>query len=412
MLHMAKRNRGSMKHQQTDKQARRHRKRRQRAMHNAVFIINFTIIFGAISGTYLAFGPTQFTTKAEQSPYTVLPIQIEGAAQTRPTEIARLQDRSSRADEQISARPTLTKNSEPARENKTDRLRVAQIALPKPHPMLNPQSLPPAVAKTVPKKPEQAPGKEQVEKAAEKKPATWTKDEIIRAQNACRAVLAPLVLTYTPSAPIKKGACGDPAPITVSRIGASPGIELSPPATLNCRMTARLAKWLTERAQPAAREMLKSEINRIRTMSSYACRNRYNRPKARLSEHALANALDIGAFRLADGRNISVLRHWGPIQRVQEAALLKSRAAQPDPKSQRKWLTRVATTSDSIPLPKKKTELTTDPPKLTAEARFLRSLHASACKQFGTVLGPEANKAHENHFHFDLAPRRRSSYCE
>jgi hypothetical protein len=50
--------------------------------------------------------------------------------------------------------------------------------------------------------------------------------------------------------------------------------------------------------------------------------------------------------------------------------------------------------------------------KLSAEATFLRRLHKGACSSFGTVLGPEANEAHRNHFHFDLAPRRRSNFCE
>ena len=49
---------------------------------------------------------------------------------------------------------------------------------------------------------------------------------------------------------------------------------------------------------------------------------------------------------------------------------------------------------------------------LPAEATFLRRLHKGACTAFGTVLGPDANEAHRNHFHFDLAQRRRSSYCE
>ena len=36
---------------------------------------------------------------------------------------------------------------------------------------------------------------------------------------------------------------------------------------------------------------------------------------------------------------------------------------------------------------------------------FLRAAHRSACKIFGTVLGPEANNAHQNHFHVDMAER-------
>lgn len=43
---------------------------------------------------------------------------------------------------------------------------------------------------------------------------------------------------------------------------------------------------------------------------------------------------------------------------------------------------------------------------------FLREAHRSACRIFGTVLGPEANNAHRNHFHVDMAQRRSASFCE
>jgi Extensin-like protein C-terminus len=48
----------------------------------------------------------------------------------------------------------------------------------------------------------------------------------------------------------------------------------------------------------------------------------------------------------------------------------------------------------------------------SAHMQFLRAVHASACKTFGTTLGPEANDAHRNHFHFDLAERKISNFCE
>ena len=44
---------------------------------------------------------------------------------------------------------------------------------------------------------------------------------------------------------------------------------------------------------------------------------------------------------------------------------------------------------------------------------FLRAVHRSACKAFKTALGPEANEAHRNHFHIDLAERvRDTKVCE
>lgn len=45
-------------------------------------------------------------------------------------------------------------------------------------------------------------------------------------------------------------------------------------------------------------------------------------------------------------------------------------------------------------------------------ARFLRSAHAAACRIFGTTLGPEANEAHRNHFHVDMAERKYKKICD
>lgn len=42
---------------------------------------------------------------------------------------------------------------------------------------------------------------------------------------------------------------------------------------------------------------------------------------------------------------------------------------------------------------------------------FLRHLQDTGCRRFSTALGPEANDAHRNHFHFDLAERNGGKYC-
>ena len=63
----------------------------------------------------------------------------------------------------------------------------------------------------------------------------------------------------------------------------------------------------------------------------------------------------------------------------------------------------------AIPAPPKPEH---DDAKKSAEAGFLRRLHKGACGVFGTVLGPEANEMHRDHFHFDLASRRRSALCQ
>jgi hypothetical protein len=47
----------------------------------------------------------------------------------------------------------------------------------------------------------------------------------------------------------------------------------------------------------------------------------------------------------------------------------------------------------------------------TAEEReFLRTVHRSACRRFGTVLGPEYNAAHRDHLHLEGVGGG-SSYC-
>lgn len=43
---------------------------------------------------------------------------------------------------------------------------------------------------------------------------------------------------------------------------------------------------------------------------------------------------------------------------------------------------------------------------------FLKAAHKTACELFGTTLGPEANEAHRNHFHLDMAPRKFKKVCD
>lgn len=52
------------------------------------------------------------------------------------------------------------------------------------------------------------------------------------------------------------------------------------------------------------------------------------------------------------------------------------------------------------------------PPSAEAKALFLRNAHAAGCRIFGTVLGPEANNAHRNHLHVDVAERTTGAFCE
>lgn len=188
----------------------------------------------------------------------------------------------------------------------------------------------------------------------------WKDAEIASAQQQCKVLLKDVDVTLKPVAPIRKGECGTPAPVRVTAIGKhkGKGVKISPAATLNCNYTAMFAKWVKNKLQPLAKKHFNSRVKMIHNMSSYSCRRRYNGTTTKISEHALANALDIGGLTLANGTVVSVLKHW----------------------------------EDS-----------------DEKSEFLKEMHQSACQAFVVVLGPEANEAHKNHFHFDVG---RYKVCE
>jgi hypothetical protein len=267
----------------------------------------------------------------------------------------------------------------------------------------------------------------------------WSIADIMHARERCMHQLAGTQADVDMIEPIKKGECGTAAPVRLKSVGSEPKVVFDPPVEINCQMVSALAAWTKSTLQPLARERLKSPVVRIVGGSGYSCRNIYNLPNARLSQHALANAIDIGGFALENGRALGVLKGWGSTARDIEAqakakavADAKAKAARakgdgkakdddaagdnkaagtgkPDKEVVKASLTSVeqkALTGQGKPV-----ELG-GPQKPTKEAFFLRALHDGACRQFGTVLGPEANDAHRNHFHLDLMPRRGRSTCE
>jgi hypothetical protein len=52
------------------------------------------------------------------------------------------------------------------------------------------------------------------------------------------------------------------------------------------------------------------------------------------------------------------------------------------------------------------------PAPATPTMAFLHDAHDAACRIFGTTLGPEANDAHRNHFHVDMAERKVKKICD
>jgi hypothetical protein len=298
----------------------------------------------------------------------------------------------------------------------------------------------------------------------------YTQQEIAEAKAHCAAVLKGVDAVAVPEEPIRQGNCGTAAPFQLISIGRSPQVTLNPPAIVTCDMVAALATWVKSDLQPAARRHLGSPIAKIETMSSYSCRNAYGRKRANLSEHGRANALDIRSFVTAAQAESEVLAHWGPTARDVRAQVAAAKAAAdkataeravaaarvplrstvppgaPDPTTNSGTtvagavgaiIGNVPNITTRLPGVKNDTSLGWTPPnrlggpkqadRTTASAvatqqadgnqvgrtQFLRDAHTSACRIFGTVLGPEANDAHKNHFHVDMAERANAShFCE
>lgn len=108
----------------------------------------------------------------------------------------------------------------------------------------------------------------------------------------------------------EEGLCGAPAPILLKSLGSDPKVAIDPPATVTCPLAKALKTWLDQTVQPKAETLLGSPVVKLHSAGSYACRNRYGNPYQPLSEHALANALDIREFVLASGESITVLDDW------------------------------------------------------------------------------------------------------
>jgi hypothetical protein len=147
-----------------------------------------------------------------------------------------------------------------------------------------------------------------------------------------------------------------------SAIGAVQLTEIGTPVTnlgaMRCPLARAFAQWVRTSVQPEAQRRFGSHVRRIESFGTYACRSVNSRPGARLSEHAFANAVDVAAFVLADGRRVTVLEGWNGEREEARA--------------------------------------------------FLRAVHQAGCRRFSVGLSPDSDSYHANHLHFDLG---RGPYC-
>jgi hypothetical protein len=267
--------------------------------------------------------------------------------------------------------------------------------------------------------------------AAAAPPPEWSGVEVGAALMECVNLLAPINAQVIPLAPVRYNDCGTPAPVLLRSIGGKDRIVVDPPLVMNCPMVAALSHWLEKTVQPAASATLGSPVARI-VGSSYACRNLYNLPNERRSQHAYANAIDLPVFFLADGRKVDLTQGWGPTRRdlVAGVKLVPIVAKTPDGAAGAVTTADMKTpangASTAMTVVKASAERPADgaaaapapkaaplPDLLAApEAKFLRRVHRGACDVFSTVLGPEANEVHRTHLHLDLQDRNALNVCQ
>ncbi|WP_194789350.1 extensin family protein [Pseudomonas sp. UFMG81] len=163
----------------------------------------------------------------------------------------------------------------------------------------------------------------------------------------CREVLGTSALRLKPQA---DSAAGTDCPLrNVWRIEGGQA-RLSSSFLASCPLAVAYALFERHGLQPAAQRVFGQPVAQVDHLGSYACRNIYNRQQGRLSQHATADALDISGFRLQDGQRIALARDWQGAGR---------------------------------------------------KAEFLRLVRDAACDSFSTVLGPDYNTAHRDHFHLE-----------
>ena len=171
----------------------------------------------------------------------------------------------------------------------------------------------------------------------------------------CRAVLDRSGVAYTALEPAGQGPCRRE---DRTRLIAFPYAGNAP--STSCPVAAGMQLWLAREVQPAARDLLGSEVVRVQHFGAFSCRRIYGGDEGPWSQHATANAIDIAGFVLEDGRQVGLLADWDGDR---------------------------------------------------AEAAFLRRIRDGACEIFGTVLSPDYNAAHADHFHFDQEARGFGGVC-
>jgi len=172
----------------------------------------------------------------------------------------------------------------------------------------------------------------------------------------CQRALTELGAEFTPISRIDDGdGCGIDKPIRIKTLMT--GVQIAPEATVRCETALQLARWVQSAVIPAAGVALadKGKLTTVDQASGYVCRKRNNASVGKISEHARGNGIDLAGLTFEKG---SV-----PM--------------------------KIVTQEDS-----------------TLEGAYQRSLNATACLYFTTVLSPGSDAAHQDHMHLDVIGRK------
>ena len=174
----------------------------------------------------------------------------------------------------------------------------------------------------------------------------------------CRAMLERSGVVFRALDPAGEGECRREDRTVLAEAPLSPGQPVT-----TCSVAAGFELWLRQSVQPAAEELLGSPVARVEHFGTYSCRRIAGSQSGTWSEHSTGNAIDVAAFVLEDGRRISVRGDWEGEADAEQAPACRHR------------------------------------------------VRDAACGVFGTVLSPDYNAAHADHFHLDQEARGFGSVC-
>jgi hypothetical protein len=176
--------------------------------------------------------------------------------------------------------------------------------------------------------------------------------------SACQIRLAKIAVFKPLPMLVGPGECGATDAVLMDTIVLpdQSKVAVTPAVTMRCPMAEQTALWVRDDVAPTLKTL--PPLRALDNFASYDCRGRNNVRAAQLSEHGRADALDVRAFRLADGRDMT--------------------------------LTDIHVAKD-----------------------WRETIRATACARFSTVLGPGSDGYHEEHIHLDLEERRNNyKICE